>query len=207
MTHCKPFARTFANRVWYQLIGRGIIDPPDDHNQENRPVNQELLQFLAKTVEENDFQIKPFFKAICLTKTYQRKCATAEHDEQLRRVFAARQTKPMLPEQYIDSFVAITNFNMNPAQRRQAIWRLVGDRNINEDFQKSWDYLETDQQLMERLATNLPTNNTGKLSLQDLYLTVLTREPTAVEEAHCQSASNADVLFALLFGNEFFFSH
>ncbi len=28
VTSCKPFARTYANRIWYQLMGRGIVDPP-----------------------------------------------------------------------------------------------------------------------------------------------------------------------------------
>ena len=48
LTNCKPFARNFANRIWYLLMGRGIVDPPDDLNQENEPVNRELLELLAR---------------------------------------------------------------------------------------------------------------------------------------------------------------
>ncbi len=40
VTSCKPFARTYANRIWYQLMGRGIVATPDDFNPENAPAVQ-----------------------------------------------------------------------------------------------------------------------------------------------------------------------
>src|SRR5207248_2582216 len=42
------FARTQANRIWYHLMGRGIVDPEDDFRQSNPPVNAPLLDALAK---------------------------------------------------------------------------------------------------------------------------------------------------------------
>ncbi len=86
--------------------------------------------------------------------------------------------------------------------------RLVGGYQINEDFQRSWDYLETNQQLMEKLAVNLDSSSADSpFSLDELYLRILTRTPTERERELCNGKSRTDITFALLFGNEFFFSH
>ena len=42
------FARSTANRIWYHLFGRGIVDPPDDIRVTNPPSNPELLDELAR---------------------------------------------------------------------------------------------------------------------------------------------------------------
>ncbi len=208
VTHCNPFARTFANRVWYQLIGRGIIDPPDDHNQENPPADQQLLDFLAGSAKEDGFQIKPFFKMICSSQAYQRECAMRDTAKEATLLFAARQVKPMLAEQYVDSFSVITNRTLEPAERRAAIARLVGQTRIYEDFQRTWDYLETNQQLIEKFAASLPIDDQeASFSLDELYLKILTRYPSKRERELCRDKSRVDITFALLFGNEFFFNH
>ena len=43
LTRSKPFARNFANRIWYHLFGIGIVDPPDDVHAENPAIAPELL--------------------------------------------------------------------------------------------------------------------------------------------------------------------
>jgi hypothetical protein len=48
ITTSKPFARSFANRIWYHFMGRGIVDPPDDVNLKNKPSVPKLLDFLAE---------------------------------------------------------------------------------------------------------------------------------------------------------------
>src|SRR5262249_55945620 len=42
------FAKSLANRVWYHLMGRGIVDPVDDFRDSNPPSSDELLDALAK---------------------------------------------------------------------------------------------------------------------------------------------------------------
>ncbi len=42
------FARNMANRVWFWLLGRGIVDPPDDMRPDNPPSNPELLAYLEQ---------------------------------------------------------------------------------------------------------------------------------------------------------------
>src|SRR5262249_13541200 len=42
------FARAVVNRVWYHLVGRGIVDPVDDFRDSNPSCNDELLDRLAR---------------------------------------------------------------------------------------------------------------------------------------------------------------
>jgi hypothetical protein len=42
------FARNIVNRVWYWLLGRGIVHEPDDMRPDNPPANPELLAFLEQ---------------------------------------------------------------------------------------------------------------------------------------------------------------
>ena len=40
------FARNIVNRIWFWLLGRGIVHEPDDLRPTNPPVNPELLAYL-----------------------------------------------------------------------------------------------------------------------------------------------------------------
>ena len=42
------FARAIVNRVWFWLLGRGIVHEPDDIRPDNPPSNPELLAYLER---------------------------------------------------------------------------------------------------------------------------------------------------------------
>jgi hypothetical protein len=65
------FARTQANRIWYHLMGRGIVDPEDDFRQSNPPVNGPLLDALAQDFAEHKFDQKHLIRTIMNSRTYQ----------------------------------------------------------------------------------------------------------------------------------------
>lgn len=234
VTNCKPFARTYANRVWYFLMGRGVIDPPDDHNLENRPVDAELFEHLTQIATENEFQIKPLFRRICNSRAYGRLSATEATERKSVKLFAARQVKPLVPEQYVSSMAIATGRTYQPRERRQMVQQLVGQQRLTEDYQRTWEYRETVQQLMEKVATEIPvveqpnvwrqyvektigssTTESGETdvdagqqtAIEAAYLRILTRRPTEGELERCRGHDMEDIVFALVFGNEFFFNH
>jgi hypothetical protein len=210
VTNCKPFGRNFANRIWYQLMGRGIVDPPDDHNQENPPCDRNLLDEVTEIAAKEDFQIKPLIRAICKTAAYQRQSADSTTSAKAINLFAAQQIKPLLPEQYVDSLLTATEQTVDSRRRRQMIRRAVGQQNLNEDFQRTWDYRETVQQLLEKTNVEIgkqTSQSARQETLEQLYMRILTRPPTPDEKIACQDHDKTDVAFALLFGNEFFFNH
>ncbi|MBM4005253.1 MAG: DUF1553 domain-containing protein [Planctomycetes bacterium] len=65
------FARSYVNRLWGYLFGRGIIDPIDDIRAGNPPSNPELLDALAIDFVEHKFDMQAILKAICKSRVYQ----------------------------------------------------------------------------------------------------------------------------------------
>ena len=72
VTSSKPFARTFGNRVWYHLMGRGIVDPIDDFNPANPAVMPEVVEYLAEQARRDGFSLREMTRRICKSQTYQR---------------------------------------------------------------------------------------------------------------------------------------
>src|SRR5919112_277412 len=52
------FAKVEANRLWSFVMGRGIVDPPDDFRDSNPPSNAALLDALAKDFAEHGYDRK-----------------------------------------------------------------------------------------------------------------------------------------------------
>ncbi len=61
--------RTLVNRVWAQLLGRGIVEPVDA--MDNLPWSQDLLDWMAYDFVENGYDIKKLMYTILTSKTYQ----------------------------------------------------------------------------------------------------------------------------------------
>ena len=61
--------RTLVNRVWAQLMGRGIVEPVDV--MDNIPWSQDLLDWLAADFATNGYDIKKLMFTILTSKTYQ----------------------------------------------------------------------------------------------------------------------------------------
>jgi hypothetical protein len=65
------FARAWVNRVWAHYFGKGIVDPPDDHNLGNPASNPELLQYLAAAFVARGYDMKWLHREIVGSRTYQ----------------------------------------------------------------------------------------------------------------------------------------
>ncbi|MEI6278219.1 MAG: DUF1553 domain-containing protein [Verrucomicrobiae bacterium] len=66
-----PFARNAANRLWFWIFGKGIIQEPDDSRPDNPPSNPELLAWLAKQLESARYDTKHLLRIILNSDTYQ----------------------------------------------------------------------------------------------------------------------------------------
>ncbi|MCW3120087.1 MAG: hypothetical protein JWM28_4169 [Chitinophagaceae bacterium] len=61
--------RTLVNRVWAQLMGRGMVEPVDV--MDNQPWSQDLLDWMASDFTANGYDIKKLLYTILTSKTYQ----------------------------------------------------------------------------------------------------------------------------------------
>ena len=66
------FTRNAANRIWFLMMGRGLVHPLDLHHQANPPSHPELLDLLAREFAAQKFDLKWLLRELALTNTYQR---------------------------------------------------------------------------------------------------------------------------------------
>ncbi len=67
----KLFARVQANRIWYHLMGRGIVDPIDDFRATNLPSHPELLDELTADFVKHGYDLKQLIRVIMNSRAYQ----------------------------------------------------------------------------------------------------------------------------------------
>lgn len=60
--------RTIVNRVWKQMMGRGIVEPVDE--MDNAPWSQDLLDWLASDFVAKDYDLKELIFLIATSKSY-----------------------------------------------------------------------------------------------------------------------------------------
>lgn len=65
------FAQVMANRVWADLMSRGLVEPVDDLRATNPPSNAELLESLGRYFRDNDFSLTELVKVIAKSHVYQ----------------------------------------------------------------------------------------------------------------------------------------
>lgn len=61
--------RTIVNRVWKQLMGRGLVEPADE--MDNEPWSQDLLDWLASDFADNGYDLKELIRTVATSKAYQ----------------------------------------------------------------------------------------------------------------------------------------
>lgn len=67
----RGFARNLANRLWAQLLGRGLVHPVDLTHAANPPSQPEVLTLLEQWLVAHDFDIRGCLREIALTRAYQ----------------------------------------------------------------------------------------------------------------------------------------
>src|SRR4030095_5362100 len=65
------FARVQVNRIWAQLMGRGLVDPPDDFRATNPASHPALLDTLANDFVKRKFDMRYVIKLIMTSRAYQ----------------------------------------------------------------------------------------------------------------------------------------
>jgi hypothetical protein len=64
------FARVIVNRVWGDLMGRGLVEPVDDLRATNPPSNGPLLDALAAEFRRQKYDLKQLLRTILTSEVY-----------------------------------------------------------------------------------------------------------------------------------------
>jgi hypothetical protein len=102
------FSRAIANRVWYWLLGRGIVHPADDVRSDNPPSNPDLLAHLGDELVAADYDLRHLYRLILNSTTYQLACVPRGDGSSDREHFASYQPRRLDAEVLIDAICQIT---------------------------------------------------------------------------------------------------
>lgn len=228
------FARATVNRTWWRLMGRAIVQPVDDMHEGNAPSHPELLALLAKGFAESGFDLKFLTRAIVLSRAYQRTSQSGESaaDAQAAlfgrmaiKVFSAGQLHDSL-ETICGSPAKVTGIDTKqgtrweftqffgdsgdpePTAYRRGIPHLLRQMNSGQFAGRNLDGL------VSRLKS--PADRPVEEVAADLFLTILSRRPTADElrrtKAHLERSGSAttglgELAWVLLMTSEFSLNH
>ena len=111
-------SRVVVNRIWQQFFGVGIVATPDDFgSQGNRPINPELLDWLAVTYQKEDkWDTKKFIKRIVMSSTYRQSSVTTDLNYKIdpENVYLSRYPRQKLSAEMIrDNFLKTSGLLVN----------------------------------------------------------------------------------------------
>jgi len=121
------FARVQVNRVWADLMGRGIVEPVDDLRATNPPSNAELLDALANDFVKNNFDQKHLIRIICNSYVYSLSSKPNDKNISDRINYSRHFRHRMRAETLLDSLSQVTgvkpSFEATPnGTRASEIW-------------------------------------------------------------------------------------
>jgi hypothetical protein len=211
LTASPYFSRSLANRVWFHLMGRGIVEPVDDFRDSNPSANDELLEALSKDLVAHHFDVKHLIRVIANSRTYQLSAQTNNSNKDDIKYFSHAVTRLLTAEQLLDAICSATGVGekypgMPPGTRAAQL----PDGEVNNIFLKTFGQparelaceceREGDSNLAQALQlingptindkVRSPENRLGKLLsakapaseiLTSLYLAALSRKPDADE--------------------------
>ena len=102
------FAKNVVNMVWSHFFGVGIIDPVDDVRVSNPATNPELLDALAKNLQDYNYDFKQLVRDICNSATYQRTTKANETNESDLTNFAKSRIRRQRAEVMLDTVTQVT---------------------------------------------------------------------------------------------------
>lgn len=207
----RMFRRNIANRLWFCMLGRGLVEPLDQFHSANQASHPELLQMLADELADHQFDMKWMIRELVLTETWQRSSqmppgTPVPTDDSYRLTRQRRLTA----DQLLDSMLQATgNFERlkpsdgdEPNEEFKTLQAAVLAAFASEPKEPAHDYtpavkqalfLLNDSQFLKLLEPQ-PSNLIDRLLklpaedvADELFLSVFSRRPDADEKASVEA--------------------
>jgi len=133
------FARNTANIIWSHFFGIGIVDPVDDVRISNPATNPQLLEALAQSFTDSNFNIHHLVREICNSKTYQRSSRVNDSNQNDETNFSHSRIRRVRAEILIDILAQTTGTrNKFTGLERGASATQIPDGNTSTYFLKTF---------------------------------------------------------------------
>lgn len=204
------FAKSFVNRVWSRLMGRGFYDPVDDFGPANLAYVESVHEQLAADFVDSDFDVKRTFRLIMNTPAYQQPLPshvstaqdpfTTATTTKLRgdEVYASLVTAIELPNVTPPKMeptkeirfppppkstrdVVAETFSFDPSARPQDVARTLQQAMLMMNNEQLQRQIDARPESGTVLAKLLQTVPENRDRVEELFLSVLARRPTDKE--------------------------
>jgi hypothetical protein len=207
----RQFARNMANRIWFHLLGRGIVEPVDDFRITNPPSNPELLDALTDSFVAGGHRIRPLVREIMTSEAYGLDSSPRPTNAEDEANFARARVKLLPAEVLLDAIgsalgrpaaldgtppgaraVSLAGANTGPEfldafGKPDRLLTCECERSEDTTLAQAFQLIngETVRAMLEdpgnRLGLLLESGAADEESLDELYLAALCREPGAEE--------------------------
>ncbi len=211
------FAKVIANRVWADLMARGLVDPVDDLRDTNPPSNPALLDELAADFRANGHDLKKLIRRITTSYVYGLSSLPGDRNIGDTRNYSRHYRQRLRAEVLLDAVTDVTGvaekFDAMPGgSRAMEAWTVRGTSPFLDSFGRPDPNQDppcertTDTTVVQALHLMNAPNLTRKITADDgraaklaaskrtpaeiveeLYLLAYCRLPTAAETAACVS--------------------
>ena len=207
------FAPAHVNRMWSYFFDKGFVNPIDDMRPDNPASHPALLKALSDEFTVSGYDIKHLLRCICNSRTYQRTSRSLESNSDDSVYFSHLPMRPLTPHQLFDSLEVATGHDLAEgrsaaarmdkaakkegpkAKGRDAVIQAFDTRDYDEAPSEFTYGIPQLLRLMNRLmppvcdemgekATKIGSRDAA---IEHLYLTALSRRPTAVEVERMKS--------------------
>ncbi len=204
------FARTMANIVWRNMMGRGIVHPVDDFRDTNPATHPELLKLITRELVSHGFDQKHLIRFIASSRAYQTSSASNETNRLDFKYYARAYPRRMMAEVYMDAVAQVTgmpdtfkdwqeakraiqlpdnrypSFFLDVFERSNRL--VICDREENVTVSQALHFVngpEVQQKISSpdsRLHRWLDSGLTDSQVLDEMFLAALARKPSAREK-------------------------
>jgi hypothetical protein len=108
LPHTRMFARMQVNRIWFHLMGRGLVDPVDDFRVSNPPSHPELLEALADDFVKHGYDMQHTIRTIMNSRVYQLSWRPNETNAEDETFHSHAIVRRLTAEQLSDSLARVT---------------------------------------------------------------------------------------------------
>ena len=123
-----PFvAKVMANRIWAELMGRGLVEPVDDMRATNPASNEPLLNYLAEEFRQGEFDNKHLIRTIMNSHVFRLSSAPEDRNVSDVNNFSRYYRQRMRAEVLLDAVNDVLNVEetfaaMPPGSRAMQLW-------------------------------------------------------------------------------------
>lgn len=236
------FAKAFVNRIWSEMLGQGFYTPIDDMGPERIAMFEEVLDVLADGFVKNQYDVKWVYRTIANTDAYQRQIRTKASEHYVPPFASASPTrlssdqiymslfKVLGAEQGLASFARSNRGGMRGRRTGLDPGKFLFQQTFGTDLSMPKDEIignvpqglfMMNSPIVEtlirgtgdtKLSRILKDQSDDEDALREVYLLVLSREPTSkeinigtsyVSEVDNRTEAFEDLMWSLLNSTEF----